>query len=447
MVTTLCAPVCLCMTASELAPAENWRYLSTIIPQIHPALRSVTDLKILSLPQRSRPRRFWVAAALFLASVLVLVVAPSPRHAWICLPLLFSPGLMLAFDCNPLTLDSQAAILSTVFKGLTTDTFKWLSNLLPSFITLVDCELSKMLPRWRGTPERTEIASAMCTTLKACPRLLCFVCSQPMSAEVWASLPCSLTHCSSSSICKSVLGSQSSAPQVWHQHSGIISMGLLLPDRDPWSLQELVNFLSASPSLQVLHSHERKTHVMTGLMANDMSHHLNAALHFLNSRLQAGLSIMSMDDSGLLIPSHIFLSFHVSNTLASHLSTANILPLPAISYLAFCCRGIRLDISQLTRVFSGIHELWLCDTTLDEADLLILGSCSQIQALTFLRCNGVTCAGVAALCTMCPLLKHIWCYTCKHMREVDGQGMEYSGWGGTATVMVENGGLDGKWNN
>lgn len=221
---------------------------------------------------------------------------------------------------------------------------------------------------------------------------------------------------------------------MWQPHVGLHTLAL---HAYILSLQELVLFLAAAPSLATLVVPKEVVTVQTTITDG-----LAAELGLVDARLGAGLSIVTNDDHGKSNHSTIWLSFELRDTLMSAFMTASTPPLPNLTHLHFSCHDVGADLSEFPRVFPGLREVKLSNTMLDDGDLLSLASCSVLESVDLAACNDVTCEGLAAMCSASSSMRQLQCYDCKGISARDGRVMQRKGWSGAVLVCVHRGGLD-----
>lgn len=441
-----------------MAIDQNWCDLSHFIAQTRLALRSVTNLTISDtyVPLCVRPPTRRPAQVLALVTMMLPVAHVCPQLFWLLLPLVWGPGLLRAMGFNSPLLNLHEELLVKVANGyLIAAEYSQLPTLFSS--------IARLSPRdQQQTPHRRPrsqmgsdtltahtLASATCTALNACPRLQIFSQDCAMSAEVWAALPCNVTCCTTGGICQLVPSSDSCPPPTWPLRASLLTLAIYASSVP---LQGLSVILAASPSLILVMGFDEKLSVSSNWTADGPTDHLVGDLTRLNDRGQAGLEVikaLEIDIGGKIrcVYCRLILEFHFAENLVSSFIVAGLPPLPYLTRLAFYCHGVKIDMLQLSRVFPNLETLQLWDMHLDGVNLLHLGACKKLDMLMLTTCRGVSCAGVAALCVLSPMLRDVCCIGCKDMSAAEGQGMGREGWGGTVEVCVQQCGLDETWTN
>lgn len=361
--------------------------------------------------------------------------------------MLLGPGILHIFGLNSPTLNEIKSSLVHVACILTNSLLLKFTCLLPdlarlSALTKPKVRLTEPIPM-----ERRDVTSATCSVLNACPRLLSFAQPCTMTAEVWASLPHSVTLCCMGGICPLMWSSHSSPSPIWPQKLNVRKMLINAPSV---SLRGLSTLLAAAPSLAFILAGQGTLSVSAEWTPYDIPEHLWAELNVVNDRLRAGLLIYVPDESRKFVPvsSKLCFVFHVRETTAvPPIFSATTMPLLALTHIVFNCNNTRTDILQLTRVFPRLIELKLADTILNESDLHTLSLCTSLTDLVLEACCGVTCALAAALCASSTSLLRLSCDKCKDMSAASGHWRGRGEWGGNVQVTVTKGGQDGSWCN
>lgn len=406
--------------------------LISFLTQMGPAVSSVTHLHI-NLPSAAIPNHSDSSATTALTAMLLPLASACSQLVQLTVFGTIGPALLQAFGSTCPHLTSLHASLAS----LPTSTLEQLPALLPHLTSLSGWPHDDTLglPHgWYPSTSATLSTSACSIALKACPKLLSFdATSNNMTAELWAALPLGLTSCTTVGV-GGRLSSVSSPPPMWQPHVGLHTLVL---SAYILSLQELVLFLAAAPSLAILVVPKEVVTVQTTITDG-----LAAELSLVDARLGAGLSIVTNSHHGKSDPSTIRLSFELIDTLMSAFMTTSMRPLPNLTHLHFSCHGVGADLSQFPRVFSGLREVKFSNTTLDDGDLLSLASCSVLGSVDLAACSNVTCDGLAAMCVASSSMALLQCYECTGISPRDGRIMQRKGWGGAVRVCVDRGGMD-----
>lgn len=389
-----------------------------------PALSSITTLRISMSDSAALASRGPEAIAASTALLLPFANA-CPKLARLELPGGVGPELLQAFGSICPHLSSFVATLP----ALATSTLTQLSVLMPHLTSLTNSWDSKQV---LGTRELNASASATCTALNACPRLLHFSHPYPMTATVWAALPHSLTSCNVAEIhqgSSSGLFDEPNDPPRWpHQHTGLRT--LEISSSSEYSLQELSLLLAAAPFLAMMVVDTQTLPVSTRKRDGLADNLINV-----NRSLEAGLQIVTRDANGRLTACKLWIHVRLRD-IQKFIEPAILQPLSGLTHMHIPCRYVKADLCQLTYMFPRLKELELEETRLEERDLVALGSCTNLTDLVLKECRGLTCASVAAMCAASSSLRRLSCLNCRYMTAADGQEITREGVSGMVQMIV-----------
>lgn len=194
-------------------------------------------------------------------------------------------------------------------------------------------------------------------------------------------------------------------PPTFHEGRRFLSSLLHVTCEDPWfSLTVLAQILRAAPALKSITAADKTLFPEEGLAVYCYSYpNMAAELLLVRERVEGGL-VMDATYS---------VSIEEGETEVAHASF--IANLPRMQHVTRChFKGLELGmLGSLIRVFPSIQYLKLLDPVeMSESELHALQACSNLTHLCLQRCDGISVAGLVAVCKCLPRVCSITCDEC-----------------------------------